>query len=131
VLTALDPMDMPMLTALDPAERMPMLMALDPRDGMAFLTASARGHNPTEGLPVAFLTSPDPAAGPVEVGRPSVAGSTEHDLDPCPNYHVRAAVWNRLAAVVTRTGPETSETRIPTSRTSAQEESTRPIRSST
>src|SRR6267154_5321694 len=115
LLTALDPReDMSMLTAPDLAEGTPMLTALDPMECMVFLTAS----DPTEGIPVASWTTPDPTAGPVEVDRLSVLGSTGDGLNrsPLANHHVRA----------TRTSPETLETRIPTSRTTPKETSSRP-----
>ncbi len=70
------------LTSLHPTDGMGLLTALHPTDGMAFL----RAPDPTEGMPVAFLTTPDPKAGPVEVGRPLVPA--EDDLNLCPNYHV-------------------------------------------
>jgi hypothetical protein len=78
---------MPTLRALDPTEDMPMLTALDPMERTAFLTAPDSSR-PTDGM--AFLTTPDPTAGPVEVGRLSVP-EAEDDLNLCPNHHVGAA----------------------------------------
>ena len=111
MLTPLDPTDpMPMLVAfdptgpmstltpLDPTDPMPMLMSLDLKDCMAFLT----DLDPAERK--AFLTTPDPTAGPVEVGRLSVPGSTEDDLNLCP---VGAADWGRVTATSSET-PVTS-----------------------
>jgi hypothetical protein len=49
------------------------LTALDPTDGTAFLTVSDPNHR----TGMAFLTTPDPTAGPVEVGRLSALGSTK------------------------------------------------------
>ena len=147
-LTALDPMEgVPTLTAPDPMERMSMLMALDPTegkpmstalglmegmsmstalylaDGMVFLTAPDLRHpTPTECM--AFLTTPDPTAGPVQAGRLPVPGS-EDDLNQCPNYLLGAANWGQ----VTATSSETSDTRIPTSRTTPKGRSLRPTAS--
>src|SRR5713101_7932089 len=92
--TILYPADgMALLTALHPADGMSLLTSLHPKDGMAFL----RAPDPTEGIPVAFLTTPDPKAGPVEVGHPLVPA--EVDLNLCPNYHVGAADWSRVTAM--------------------------------
>ena len=63
---------------------------------------------------MAFLTTPDLTAEPVEVGRLLVPGSTEDDLNLCPNHLLGA------------TGSMTSETRILISRTTPKEISSRP-----
>jgi hypothetical protein len=116
MLTALDLTEgVPMLTDLDLTEGMPMLTALDPTDGRAILTAPDPNHQC-----MAFLTTPDLTAEPVEVGRLLVPGSTEDDLNICPNHHH----WH-----VRATSSMTSETRTPTSRTTPKETSSRPTTS--
>ena len=69
---------------------------------------------------MAFLTTPDPMTGLVEVDRMSVPGSAEEYLNLCPNYHVGAADWSRGAA----TSSESSK--LPTARTTPKETSSRP-----
>ena len=103
-----------MLTSPDPTDDMPMLTALDPTDGMAFLTTPG----PTKVPRTVFLTTPDSKAGPVEGCRPSVPGSTGDGLNLCP-------IGAADSVLVTATGSETSETRIPTSRTTQKDLSSR------
>ena len=124
MLMALDPTEgKPMSTALGLMEGMSMSTALYLADGMVFLTAPDLRHpTPTECM--AFLTTPDPTAGPVQAGRLPVPGS-EDDLNLCPNYLLGAANWGR----VTATSSETSDTRIPTSRTTPKGISLRPTAS--
>lgn len=82
------------LAARGPAEGKPQLTTLNLPKRMAFLMAPC----PAKGM--AFLTTPDPMAGPVEVGRLSVQGSTEDGLNHRPNYHlrIRAADWSQVTA---------------------------------
>jgi hypothetical protein len=90
--TALDPTEgLPMSTVLDLTEDLALLTALDPTAGMPMLTAL----DPTKSM--AFLT-----AGPVEVGRRSVPGSTGDALNLCSNYREGVADWS----YVTATGSE-------------------------
>ena len=96
ILTALDSAEVPILTAPDSTEGVPILTSLDLMEGVSMLMApdSTEGvpmltgpDHRTKGMPVAFLTTPDPKAVPVEVGRPA----EEDLLSNLASYYVRAA----------------------------------------